>query len=179
MPKPNQLKYLFFIAVCLAFLSSARSEEITLGWDPSTDTNVVGYKLYYGLEETEPTIVTVDTNQVTISDLQKGSSYFFYVTAFNADALESAPSETINYTVPFAKNDSPLLIAENLGDGGMILRALGAVMQNYTLQSRTDLNQSHWNDLYTIKSDDYGWIEIYLPADKSREMFRLVTLPWY
>ena len=72
---------------------------VQLAWDPSLDTNVVGYVVYYGPAGTNASTrrSVLDTN-VTITDLQAEVTYTIYVTAFNANNEESEPSNLLTFT---------------------------------------------------------------------------------
>jgi hypothetical protein len=75
---------------------------VTLAWDPDTDPNLAGYRLYYGTADgvfTHEVEVGTSTT-VSVSNLVDGQTYFFVVTAYNASAVESAPSNEVSYTVP-------------------------------------------------------------------------------
>jgi len=165
--------YLLFCS--LFFLIPILAEDVTLGWDPSADATVIGYKLYYGVQGTDPQILTLSTNQVTVTNLVKGTSYFFYVTAFNADGLESAPSDTIEYTIPFDPLDSPILSAPVLSGSGFMLSGFGAVWQEYMLQSTADIATPNWSDLFPVMSDDTGLIEVVLAPNEPRQFYRLIV----
>jgi hypothetical protein len=73
---------------------------LTLGWNGSTDTNVVAYRLYTG---TAPRSYngynTVPASSTTLSftNLVAGPTYFFAVTARNQVGLESLPSNEVQW----------------------------------------------------------------------------------
>jgi hypothetical protein len=86
---------------------------VGLAWDPSPDTNVTGYTIYWGTNngntESSAANATVDYtsrldvgNQTTatLTNLTAGSTYHFVVTAYTADGVESLPSNEVIYTVP-------------------------------------------------------------------------------
>src|SRR6266542_4554235 len=77
-------------------------QNVTLAWNASPDTNVVGYILYYGLVGGGATNSLDAANQLTatVSNLNPGTVEFFFATAYNAQRTESLPSNLINYTVP-------------------------------------------------------------------------------
>jgi chitodextrinase len=75
---------------------------VTLAWDPSEEPNIAGYIVHWG---NEPGVSTwqIDVMQATtanISDLESGEPYFFSVTAYNLDGVESEPSYKVAYIPP-------------------------------------------------------------------------------
>ena len=71
-----------------AFLSLApevakAASSVTLAWDPSTSTDVVGYNLYYGAASaTYTNVVSVGSaTSLTVSGLVAGVTYYFAATA--------------------------------------------------------------------------------------------------
>ena len=107
---------------------------LTLAWDPSTDPSVVGYRLYQGGESQVYTnVVDVGAaNTTTITGLAPGATYYFALTAYDANDFESAFSGEISYTVPstepgfagpvsarvrFYQNDGPALDGQQSSPG--------------------------------------------------------------
>ena len=89
---------LFLLSSLIA--RTAAPASISLAWDPSADSTVTGYTLYFGLTPSGPTN-SVDVGNVTITTitgLTAGTTYFFFVTAYNAAGLESDPSNVIEET---------------------------------------------------------------------------------
>lgn len=74
--------------------------QVTLAWDPNGEPEVAGYKLYYGpvSGQYDQVIDVGNVTTTTVTDLQTGGTYWFVVTAYTADGLESDPSNEINYT---------------------------------------------------------------------------------
>ncbi len=76
-----------FIFACFNLLLSANSfaAEVTILWTPSSDANVVGYKVHYGPTSREDQF-QVDAGKntsITISNIQEGGAYSFVVTAYD------------------------------------------------------------------------------------------------
>jgi hypothetical protein len=102
------------------------AQSITLAWDPSSDPDIAGYHLYYGTArrsyDHELDLGNVTTT--TISNLADGNG-FFVVTAYNAAALESPPSNEVTTLVPskFLANISVRAFVQegNVMIGGFIL----------------------------------------------------------
>src|SRR5689334_23057076 len=67
----------------LCSLNTFGQSSVTLGWNPSTSTTVVSYKLYYGVASRTYTnwVDAGASNLVTVAALQNGTRYFFAATA--------------------------------------------------------------------------------------------------
>lgn len=79
-----------------------RASDITLGWTPSPDADVVGYKVYYGALSGFYTNF-VDSGSActaTISNLIPGVVYVFAATAVDGTGKESEFSNEVTFQVP-------------------------------------------------------------------------------
>lgn len=107
--KSRTLKVLFY--ACLFSIVSAtasQARDVTLQWDPGTDTSITGYKINYNVDSvTTPFSGTgaaqgaspYDASMVTtatLTGLDPGKSYYFAVTAYNASGAESPYSNIVN-----------------------------------------------------------------------------------
>lgn len=78
----------------------------TLSWAPIADPIVQGYMIHYGTASRVQagsypwSINTEGHTTYTITDLQRGTTYYFAVTAYNATGLESEYSEEVSITKP-------------------------------------------------------------------------------
>jgi hypothetical protein len=88
---------------CLAVLAS---------WDPVLDPTVIGYLLYYGLESGHYTteLDVGDATSATIDGLLEGQTYYFAVTAYTHEGLESEFSEEVAFTVPSPETPVPEMV---------------------------------------------------------------------
>ncbi len=80
--------------------------SVTLNWDANTEPDVKGYKLYFGLESGNY-VESIDVGaatKYTVSGLQPGQTYYFALTAYNANGLESDFSAELTYSVPAEGN---------------------------------------------------------------------------
>lgn len=115
------------LALYLALFSSLRlfAAQVQLGWDPSPDATITGYRVHHGASSGNySTSIDVGlTTTTTVTDLDPGQCYFFVVTAYNALGLESGPSNEVRCDIPnptaedldlSTPEDTPLSIA--LGD---------------------------------------------------------------
>jgi hypothetical protein len=75
---------------------------VTLTWDPNDETDLAGYRLYYGNESgVYPNVRDVGNTETTCTvPLYPGETYYFAATAYNTAQLESSYSSEVMYTVP-------------------------------------------------------------------------------
>ena len=82
------------------FTPPAHSESIGLSWAPNSESDLAGYKLYRGSSTGQydwvkdaglSTIIQVDS-------LTPNQTYYFTVTAYNTQNLESEPSNVVQVT---------------------------------------------------------------------------------
>jgi hypothetical protein len=100
------------IALCF-FVSASDShalQNVTLAWDANSETNLAGYKLYYGTSSRAYTSVSNLGNVLSTSvTLLEGNTYYFALTAVNTLGLESDYSAEVSHNIP--ANRSPLTIS--------------------------------------------------------------------
>jgi len=93
----HQCTLLLLGLLCAA---GGQSGIATLTWDPNTETDLAGYKVYYGTASGTYT-QTVDVGKVstfTIAGLAS-AKWFFAVTAYNGGGLESGFSNEVSKTI--------------------------------------------------------------------------------
>src|SRR4051812_32000760 len=130
-----------------SFCSAAwGGQSVTLGWDAETSTNVAGYVVYYGTNSGQYVYrVDAGTNlSLTVTNLQAGNTYYFAITAYDSNRMESVPSSEIAYLVP-----GILLLSAGATPGSpMIIKFPGAQSRWYELQASADLRT--WGTIYQI-----------------------------
>ena len=114
---PSMIRRLGTLCAILMLAASSSpaqaGESVTLAWDPSPDSSVGGYFVYYGVVGGNLTNLLDAGYQTagTVSNLVAGSTEFFFVTAYNRQRVESLPSNLITYTVPGVNNNKPPTIS--------------------------------------------------------------------
>jgi hypothetical protein len=103
------------VTVVLLLLStvSASAGQVTLAWDPNTESDLAGYKVYYGTASGVYTS-NIDVGNVTsftVTGLQDGLLYFFAVTAYNTSAGESGFSNEVSAVVASLPDTTPPVIS--------------------------------------------------------------------
>ena len=106
--KISILFILFFIALpCLP----AHSADVVLSWDRPNDSRVTGYKIFYGLEDTnfksaaQKNINSPARTSCDIFGLKAGYSYSFAAKSFDKKGNESVFSEVLYYDVPETRSE--------------------------------------------------------------------------
>ncbi len=83
---------------------SPNSGTARLSWDASTGTNIAGYKVYLatvsGVYGTPVATISVGVTTYTLTGLATGTTYFFAVTAFDLDGIESTFSNEVSKSIP-------------------------------------------------------------------------------
>jgi hypothetical protein len=139
---------------------------------------VVGYYLRHGTASRNYSGV-VDTGAATtgtVEGLVSGQTYYFTVTAYNAQRIESEPSGEIAYTVP-GPAPATLRIARSDGPGSPPrLQFQVPPTQSYQIQASEDLRS--WKKIHTSVSLSTGWID-YVDAQAAQlpKRFYRLALP--
>jgi hypothetical protein len=104
----------FLRSVSLCFLSSililfqlatnANSAQVTLAWDPNTEPDVAGYRIYYGLlsDQYSDSVDVGNQTSCTLSSLQGGTTYYFAATAYDREGYESDFSNEVVFNASIA-----------------------------------------------------------------------------
>jgi hypothetical protein len=120
--------------------------SLNVAWSAIPDTNVVGYKVYYGTVSGQYTNVIVAGNvtNISISGVHTGNTYYFAATSYNAAGWESDYAAEISFTVPVV---SAPLISIALTHGGFNISVSGTPASTYVLIAST--NMLNWVALAT------------------------------
>jgi hypothetical protein len=109
---PISLAHLLAALIVAALTASTQGQgSLTLAWDPDAGGSITGYRLYDGVVSRAYTNV-IDTGAATtqaVTGLAVGVTYFFAVTAYDTNGLESDYSAEISYTVPPPTNNPPTI----------------------------------------------------------------------
>lgn len=117
MKKIFLILLIFLVAGILFWLSSSRNIEMagdaTLSWNASAETNIAGYRIYYGTQKRSKDCPSageyakkVDIGNRTsykLNNLQDGTTYYFSVTSYDTNGKESCFSEEMKKTISVSK----------------------------------------------------------------------------
>jgi hypothetical protein len=78
--------------------------SVTLAWDPVPAKDLAGYRIYQSISPrgtmTLSGTVSASTVRFTVGDLQKGTTYYFVVRAYDLHGNESSNSNQVSWTAP-------------------------------------------------------------------------------
>jgi len=142
-----------YLVICASFrnLIEAPSEGITsltVMWNKSADTNVQGYKVYYGTVSHQYTnsIVTGNVTNASVTVIQTGVTYYFAATSHDAAGWESSYSPEVSYTVPVTSPAAPVtnaaLSSAASTSSGFNFSVKGTAASPYVVVASTNL--TYW-----------------------------------
>ncbi|MBW1867837.1 MAG: fibronectin type III domain-containing protein [Deltaproteobacteria bacterium] len=101
-PYPVFLSFLFLTAILVFSPTISHSARVMLAWDPNTEEDLAGYKIYYGVEKGNYAYSIDVGNQTTytITDLEPNRVHYFAATAYSVYGDESGFSAEISHFVP-------------------------------------------------------------------------------
>jgi len=115
----------FFLLLC-AFLTPAlvHAAEVNLAWDPNTEPDVAGYKVYYGLgsRNYDHVMDVGNSTSCAVTGLELGRTYYFAATAVNTANIESDFSNEVSAALS-TSNQPPLANAgpdQNVNEGALV-----------------------------------------------------------
>jgi len=95
----NKWPFCIILLFLLVFFSEiALAGEIRLAWDPNTNPDLAGYRIYYGTASGSYT-ASVDVGNktsYTITGLNQGQTYYLALTAYNTSGSESGYSGEVS-----------------------------------------------------------------------------------
>ena len=112
--------------------------SVSLSWNPSQSTNVLGYKIYYGTaSHVYATNVAVgNVTNITITELAVGIPYYFAATSYDSAGDESTFSNEASYDVTNTTPTPALIANHNRGAGSEVAaRTLTAAAQPASQQA--------------------------------------------
>lgn len=83
---------------CIFLPGSSLASYLTLAWDPNTEPDLAGYRVYYGTESREYAD-SIDVGNITtyqLDNLLDGVTYFIAVTAYDTSGNESDLSHEVS-----------------------------------------------------------------------------------
>jgi fibronectin type 3 domain-containing protein len=111
-----------FLLLCACFIPSAgHAAQVSLAWDPNTEPDVAGYRVYYGLgsRNYDHVMDVGNSTSCVVTALEQGRTYYFAATAVNTANIESDYSNEVSAALS-TSNQPPLANAgpdQNVNEG--------------------------------------------------------------
>lgn len=150
--------HLGILAITFLFASSearAATEtgtyNVSLAWDIDPDPTITGYRLHSGVESGNYTssVVIGNVSSYTLAGLERGTVYYFVITAINSIGLESDYSNEVSF-LPGLEEASIQLAA----NGAVDLLIYGIIGQTYDIEATEDMET--WTFISNITITDGG-----------------------
>jgi fibronectin type 3 domain-containing protein len=115
----------FLLLLCAFFTPSVvHAAEVNLAWDPNTEPDVAGYKVYYGLgsRSYDHVMEVGNSTSCVVTGLEQGRTYYFAATAVNTANIESDFSNEVSAALS-TSNQQPLANAgpdQNVNEGVVV-----------------------------------------------------------
>ena len=135
-------------------LSLTPDYSVALTWDRSPSPGVVGYRVYYGGASGNYTnnVVVGNVTTNTVPGLSPGVTYFFTITAYGANGLESPLSNEISF-VP----GLPTVRIRVTPAGQAVLTVKGRIGTNYNILATQTF--TNWTVIGTVALGASGSVD--------------------
>jgi hypothetical protein len=138
-----------------------------LQWNFGSGLSTVGYAIYYGAVGSSITnrLDVGWANSATIGGLTPLTPYFFYVVAYDAFGVESAPSNLILLTTPSALISAQQI--NHLDSSAVMVQFKAAPLTVFQVEYTTNLNQPSWTPMTLAVADSDGAVKVTDAIDRS------------
>ncbi|MBI4768084.1 MAG: FG-GAP repeat protein [Deltaproteobacteria bacterium] len=93
--------FFFLLSVFFSiFAQQGHCAQVSLTWDPNSESDLAGYKIYSGVQSRNYSrnVDVGNTTSYTLTGLDLGVTYYIAATAYNTQGLESGFSNEVTYT---------------------------------------------------------------------------------
>lgn len=160
------------VALLVWFLlaGQAGAASVTLVWNPSPDTSVTGYRIYYGVTPGQYTnsIAVGNVTSNSVSGLVTGVTYYFATTAYDATGVQSPFSNEISFNAATSR-----VQVHTSSSHQLILSVQGQATHIYDIQATQDFKT--WTVIGTVTAGAGGTVDFTDPnaASYASRYYRL------
>lgn len=176
---------MLFLAFAFAEFPSSRATDVSLAWNPNSESDLAGYFIYYG--PTNTPVQRADAGlatSLTLRNLSPGTTYRFYATAYNTAGLESDPSQQIVYTVsdninPQGSNNGPSIVGLVDDPGGQKIQFSTHAGETYAVEATDTFPLGPWQTLASGLSGNGAILSIIdnTAANSTNRIYHVKTTP--
>jgi hypothetical protein len=165
MELQSKAKHFILGLILLVFLPGVlHSENVTMSWNPNTEPDLAGYKLYYGLSSRDYSVEinTGNTTNYVVGGLDTGVMYYFALKAYDLFGNVSDFSEEISYEIMEGAGGSLELLNPdggeelNCGDRYKIQWEVVPEVEEIKIWLSTDAG-ANWFLVKKRTNNDGGW----------------------
>ncbi len=99
--KRSSFFYFLAILMVFVFIATAFPGALFVSWDANTETDLAGYKIYYGTQSAtyNSSVDVGNTTSYILDNLVEGQTYYIVLTAYDQSGNESVPSNEVSAVV--------------------------------------------------------------------------------
>ena len=173
-----------FALCCPQVEGSSTPSSVSLAWERNPETDIVGYKIYWGEASRQYTRVldVENTPAAVLTNLEAGKTYHCAVTAYNQASQESSFSQEVIVSIPASEPGSP-------DPSGRLVRIeaesgqLGTPMAVFTGPSESWVDTSSYSQLgwtrstveIPVSGDYHIWCRVKAPTASNDSFFVMVN----
>jgi len=103
------LSFLVLSFLLILMISAASAASVKLAWDQNPESDLAGYRVYYGTKSRNYSqhVEVGKSTTCMITDLAPGTTYYFAATACDISNVESDYSQEVAYQTPVEGNEKP------------------------------------------------------------------------
>ena len=122
----------------ILFHQASFGQQVTLAWDPNTDSDLAGYIAYWGTSSRNYCCLTDVGNNTahTITGLEDGQVYYFAITAYDSDYNESGYSNEITHPASLNNNSGSGNGGSSGGGCFIATAAFGSPLESHVMMLR-------------------------------------------
>ncbi len=139
--------------------STVAADSVVVSWDPNSETDLAGYRLYRGYASRDYGAVSTVKDTSAGLRLERGKKHFFAVTAFDSSGNESGYSDEVTYESP-ATPVMPKIVFLSPEDGRVFVDTATVV---YEVVGDSSMVESH-----VVRIDDMTIEPMVKPPRRNR-----------
>lgn len=177
MTQTSCVRAIWCVTVMLGFVAFASADVPSLEWDPNSEPTIAGYNVYVG-EASGSYARVVDVGAETkfpLTNLNAGITYYFAVTAYDVNGLESPFSDEIWYT-PRVDGTNSMLIPLELRLTPATASIQFAPLANQVCRVVASTDLVHWQQIHSVTNPTGGLLQMadIVPAGQPQRFYRVV-----
>jgi hypothetical protein len=168
------------------------ASPVTMAWNPSPDSNVVGYFLCWGLASGQCTnrLNVGNATSGMLAGLLSSALYYIVVIAYDGAGRESPPSNEVTYSttatplspaipdLTMQTNSAPCFQSVRRSAGALTLTWRAVPGESYQVQYKRDLIQTNWVNLGNpIKAADTNLTASDPISPDPQRFYRIILVP--